>query len=264
MPIDSQRRKDVYRLVPEGALVNRKWLKSNALSGHAIDNLIKSNQLETVKNGVYKRDGSDVEWGDVVYFLQRRHGSDFVVGGITSLELQKMAHYLSMSEKKVVHLYGLDHLPSWINIVSKNNTFKKHSKGDILGSGFTIQQSQDIDLFTKILSWKNTKEGLKISIPERAILEVMYQVPHKISFEHADELMQGLNTLSPRSLQKLLELCGNIKVRRLFFWYAERHGHPWLSRIDSTKLDFGSGNRVIVKDGKLNKKYQITVPESYE
>ena len=42
MPIDSQRRKDVYKLVPEGSLVSRTWLKNNALSNHAIDNLVKS------------------------------------------------------------------------------------------------------------------------------------------------------------------------------------------------------------------------------
>ena len=72
MPIDSQRRKEVFRLVPEGALVSRTWLKAHELSNHAIDNLLKSNQLEAVRNGVYKRDGLPVEWGDVVYFLQKK------------------------------------------------------------------------------------------------------------------------------------------------------------------------------------------------
>jgi len=264
MPIDSQRREDIYRLVLEGALVSRTWLKNNSLSNHAIDNLVKSNQLERVRNGIYKRDGTTVDWGDVVYFLQRRYNSNFVVGGISAMELQNLAHYLSMSERKVIHLYGLSNLPSWINVGSNINTFKKHSKGEILGLKFTAEQSKKLDQFTKVLSWRDTSEGIKMSIPERAILEVIYQVPHKISFEHADELMQGLNTLSPRSLQPLLELCNNIKVRRLFFWYAERHGHPWLAKINKDVLDFGSGNRVIVKGGTLNKKYQITVPESYE
>ena len=76
--------------------------------------------------------------------------------------------------------------------------------------------------------------------------------------------MQGLTSLSQRALQQLLELCHNFKVRRLFFWFAERLNYTWLSRIDRSKIELGSGNRVIAKGGKLNKKYLITVPENYE
>lgn len=264
MAVDPQRRKELYRLVPEGALTSRNWLRSQDLSSHAIDNFVKSKQLETIQNGIYKREGTNVEWGDVVDFLQNIYGSDFVVGGISSLELQKLSHYLSLSKSRTVHLYGLDNLPVWVNIVSNQTSFKKHSNGEILGAGFIKEQAAQLDNFTTPYPWRNTKQGLRLSTPERAILEVLYQVPHTISFEHADELMQGLNTLSPRSMQKLLELCKNIKVRRLFFYLSERHNHSWLSKLDKTALDFGSGNRVIVKGGKLDKNYQITIPESYE
>ncbi|KQS36187.1 type IV toxin-antitoxin system AbiEi family antitoxin domain-containing protein [Pedobacter sp. Leaf194] len=259
MAIDPQRRKELYRLVPEGALTSRNWLRLQNLSSHAIDNSVKSKQLETIKNGIYKREGADVEWGDVVYFLQSVHGSDFIVGGISSLELQKLSHYLSLSERRTIHLYGLDNVPVWINIVSKQASFKKHSKGGILGAGFTKEHAAQLDNFITTYPWRNAKRSAAW-----AILEVLYQVPHTISFEHADELMQGLNTLPPRSMQKLLELCKNMKVRRLFFYLSERHNHPWLSKLDKAALDFGSGNRVIVEGGKLDKNYQITIPESYE
>lgn len=264
MPIDSQRRKDVFRLVPEGFLVTRNWLQSHDLSSHAIDNLLKSNQLTTVKNGVYKREGSIVEWGDVVYFLQREERTDLTIGGITALELQKLGHYLSLSSRRSVHLYGKDQLPSWINRVTDDASFQKHNVGHLLGHIVTDDLQERLYQFTKTFIWKKTNEGVRISTPERAILEVLNQVPAQISFEHADELMQGLNTLSPRALQQLLELFDNFKVRRLFFYLAERQNHPWLAKLDTTKINFGSGNRMIVKGGCLNKKYQITVPESYE
>lgn len=264
MAIDLQRRKELYRLVPEGALTSRNWLRLHELSSHAIDNFVKSKQLETIKNGIYKREGTEVGWGDVVDFLQNIHGADFVVGGLSSLELQKLTHYLSLSDYRTIHLYGLDNLPIWINIVSKQASFKKHSNGGILGAGFTSEQADQLNEFTTTYPWRNTDKGLRLSTPERAILEVLYQVPHNISFEHADELVQGMNTISPRSMQKLLELCKNIKVRRLFFYFSEKHNHTWFSKLDKTSLDFGSGNRVIVKGGKLDKKYQITIPENYE
>lgn len=264
MALNSQRRKEVFRLVPEGSLVTRAWLQSHELSNHAIDNLLKSQQLETVKNGVYKREGSIVEWGDIVYFLQRRYITDLTIGGISALELQKLSHYLPLSNHRVLNLYGTDNLPAWVNTITDNARFQRHSLGDLLGQAATKDLTEQLNQYTKIFNWKDTKEGLIISTPERAILEVLNDVPGKISFEHADELMQGLNTLSPRSLQKLLEICDNVKVRRLFFWYAERQNHSWLVKINKDNINLGSGNRVIVKGGRLNKKYKITVPEMYE
>jgi hypothetical protein len=151
-----------------------------------------------------------------------------------------------------------------VNAIADNARFQRHSLGDLLGQTATKDLTEQLNQYTKIFNWKDTKEGLRISTPERAILEVLNDVPGKISFEHADELMQGLNTLSPRSLQKLLEICDNVKVRRLFFWYAERQNHSWLVKINKDNINLGSGNRVIVKGGRLNKKYKITVPEMYE
>lgn len=264
MPINTVRRKEVFRLVPEGAIVTRSWLQSHDLSTHAIDNLLKSKQLVTLKNGVYKREGSIVDWGDVVYFLQKNYGSDLTIGGISALELQKLSHYLSFSDKRTVHLYGQDLLPSWTSQITDDSIFQKHSISDLLGEVADKDLREKLGQFTRKFSWKNTKDGLLMSTPERAILEVLNEIPGKISFEHAEELMQGLDTLSPRALQQLLELCDNFKVRRLFLWYAERQNHPWLSRLNLDKIDLGSGNRVIVKGGHLNKKYRITVPESYE
>lgn len=250
--------------MPEGSLVTRSWLKSHEFTNHAIDNLLKSQQLETVKNGVYKREGSKIEWGDVVYFLQRQLSTDLNVGGISALELQKLAHYLPISGQRLVHLYGRDNLPIWVNGLTTGTRFQKHSSKDLFGNSVEAEKASELVEFTKVLNWKNTKEGLRIAIPERAILEVMEQVPRNISFEHADELMQGLNTLSPRMLQKLLELCTSVKVRRVFFYLAERQNHSWFTKLETEDINFGSGNRVIVKGGKLNKKYKITVPDFYE
>ncbi|WP_192180332.1 type IV toxin-antitoxin system AbiEi family antitoxin domain-containing protein [Mesorhizobium amorphae] len=81
-----------------------------------------------------------------------------------------------------------------------------------------------------------------MSSPERAYLEVLMDVPGAISFEHADQLLQGMTTLSPKRMEQLLRKCTNVKLRRLFYWMAERH-------------------RVLVRGGRLDPKYRITVPE---
>lgn len=99
-----------------------------------------------------------------------------------------------------------------------------------------------------------------MSTPERAVLELLDEVPKRETFHQADVLMEGLRNLSPRLLQPLLTDCKNVKVKRLFFWFAERHNHAWLAKIDRSAIDLGKGKRMLVRGGKLNPTYNITVP----
>jgi hypothetical protein len=52
-----------------------------------------------------------------------------------------------------------------------------------------------------------------------------------------------------------------VKAKRLFFWLAERQGHAWFRKLDPDRFDLGLGKRVLATGGKLDRKYQITVPE---
>ena len=101
-----------------------------------------------------------------------------------------------------------------------------------------------------------------MSTPERAILELMYELPSRDSFHNADVLMQGLSSLSPRRLQTLLEDCISVKVKRLFFFFADRHQHAWLRRLDRKRIDLGRGSREIVPQGQYDRVHKITVPRN--
>jgi hypothetical protein len=86
-------------------------------------------------------------------------------------------------------------------------------------------------------------------------------VPKAESFEESFLLMEGLTTLRPKLVQELLEKCHSVKVKRLFMLLAERANHPWVKKLDLSKVDFGTGNRMLIKGGRVNKKYQISVPD---
>ena len=92
----------------------------------------------------------------------------------------------------------------------------------------------------------------------------MDELPDRESFDHADKLMESLTTLSPRRLETLLLNCRSVKVKRLFFFFAERHNHQWLNRLDPHSFDLGQGNRVLAKGGKLDPRYHITVPRDLD
>jgi hypothetical protein len=248
---------------PEGVIITREWLLNKGYSRHAIDNLVKSRQLHFLKRGVYVRGRAKITWQSIVYSLQSLEKLDLVIGGLTALEMQGLAHYLSFSGKKVIHLYGTSNLPKWVNKLVPDVHFIRHNDAELTGKGIVNEKEQFLlGQFTKQLDWKDDIDQLTLSTPERAFLEVLMDVPQKVSFEHADQLMQGLTSLSPGSLQKLLEQCSNIKVKRLFFWLADRYGYPWLGKIDRTMVDLGKGKRMLIKGGKLDNKYQITVPET--
>ncbi|MDB5397210.1 MAG: hypothetical protein JWM91_4716, partial [Rhodospirillales bacterium] len=53
----------------------------------------------------------------------------------------------------------------------------------------------------------------------------------------------------PKRLQTPLADCQSVKVKRLFFWFAERHQLPWLKQIDQAAVGLGTGKRMLVKGG---------------
>ena len=104
----------------------------------------------------------------------------------------------------------------------------------------------------------------KISSLERAVLEMLYQTPDKITLNEAYQIFELLITVKPKEFQVLLEQCTSIKVKRLFLYLAEMVNHNWFKRLDLTKIDLGKGVREITKGGKHNKKYNIIIGDVTE
>jgi hypothetical protein len=101
---------------------------------------------------------------------------------------------------------------------------------------------------------------IRISSPERAAMEMLYHVPAKQGFDEAARIMESLLTLRPVLVQKLLEACTSIKVKRLFLYMAQAASLPFVAKLDLTKVNLGKGDRTVVKGGRLDPKYRITVP----
>ena len=268
----------MLELVPGGLPVTRPWLaqRDSTLDRHAVDNLLKGQQLAPLAQGVYMRPGTKLTWEGVVCCLQNVLKTDLCVGGLTALELAGFAHYLDLSDRKAIHLYGKDRLPPWCNQVLLSVQFIRHPPLSDLGASGVVNDEYDtgekrlyngdpLQQKPSAPSLQQDRWPFTRSSPERAFLETLADVPDTVSFEHADQLMQGLTTLTPHRLEKLLRLCRSVKVRRLLYWYAERNHHAWFNKLPEPEtldeLGLGSGNRVLAKGGKLVAKYKITVPE---
>jgi len=258
MAADVDRRDELEKLVPPGLIVTRKWLMEHGLSRHALDNQIKSHQFTPIVPGVYARPQATLVWQNLVSSLTAVLPMGLHLGGLSALSVQGFSHYLELSGTQSVHLYGEKTPPAWINHVLPVVEPKFHSTRRLWRDGAQAVLLKNVVDFV----WREDMPPMKVSSPEMAYLELLMDVSLSVSFEHADELMQGLTQLSPRKLQVLLAECKSIKVKRLFFWMADRHQYTWRGRLDPGEFDLGESKRVIAKGGKLDKAYKITVPES--
>jgi hypothetical protein len=207
--------------------------------------------------------------------LQTLLGYPLTVGGRTALELQGYAHYLAHRTKEV-HLYGPERPPIWLGNLRAGVRFLYHNSQKLFGSEDVRRAIKDLASTAHakrgtaadsphstfiVQPWGQWDWPLTLSTAERAVLELLDDLPEQESFHQVDKLMEGLSNLSPHRLQKLLANCRSVKVKRLFLFFADRHQHAWVKHIKKEDIDLGTGKRMLVKGGKLNSTYQITVPE---
>jgi hypothetical protein len=264
------------RNFPEGLVTDARWLTEHGYSTSLRSQYVAAGWLEQPTRGVYRRPRGVLTWQQVVISLQGLLDYPLLVGGRTALELQGYAHYLAQTVKEV-YLYGPKPAPKWLHKLPLGVRFlyrndRRLFEGEPLAKALTrLDGTKDASVGSEaardhwtVQPWGQWDWPLALSTSERAILELLDELPKHETFHQADMLMQGLANLSPRRMQKLLHCCRSIKVKRLLFFFADRHQHAWLKRLDKGTIDLGKGKRMLVSGGKLDKRYQITVPEDLD
>lgn len=264
----------LQRLLPEGLLAHAAWLRAHGYPGNLLVHYIKRHWLESPARGVYRRPGAPLKWHQVVASLQRFTGSILHVGGRTALVHRGLGHYVQMSGPETILLFGPGTLPAWAHKLDVQAVFKLRNdamfgqalrvwydeNGSLQNHGKPVELGELGDFGLTQFNWDTSDWPLLYSSEERAILEVLQDVPDQESVYEAHVLMQGLVNLRPARLMKLLKACGSIKVKRLFFALAERRNHAWFKHLDPAAIDFGKGKRMLSPGGTLHPKYQITLP----
>jgi hypothetical protein len=238
--------------LPDGQVVNRNWLKSKGFNRTTVDYFVRSGKLERVGHGVYRRPGPQLKWEHIVYSLQELD-YPIHVGGRSALDLQGMAHYLPLGGIKTVELYGVNKLPSWLNRLNLNVKFAARGKG---GFGKLPKDALTTRPFGH-WDWL-----LSFATMELALFELLGRVRDEAGFELVDKYFESAVNLRPKLLDSLLQSCRQVKTKRLFLWFSDRHNHAWRNKLETNNIKLGSGKRMIVKGGALDKAYSITVPRS--
>ncbi|MBE0678723.1 MAG: type IV toxin-antitoxin system AbiEi family antitoxin [Bacteroidales bacterium] len=232
-----------------GTVLLASWLEKKGISRDLQQYYVKSGWLESYGIGAFKRPKENVRWTGALNSLQRQTELPVHAGGLTSISLQGLSHYVRMDQEPI-YLFSPQYvkLPKWFLNQEWSNRIV-HVKTKFLPAN------------SALFDYAPDSMSLIISSPERAILECLYQTPDRFDIVECYQIFESLVNLRPNTLQELLENCNSIKVKRLFLFMASKANHQWLSFVDQSMIDLGTGDRVIVKGGVYVSKYKISIPK---
>lgn len=243
---------ELLKKVPEGLVVSRSKLLEMGFDKPAIDYFLRSGKLVSLTRGVYRRPGPPLKWEHLVYSV-RQHGYQAHVGTRSALDLSGFAHFLPLGgNNTTIHLYCQEKLPNWLATSGEKAKIHPHR--------FKLFRNVPQYAITEhqIGHWDWT---IEYASPELALLELVDDIKDETDFTVADKYFEPATTLRPKVLNTLLSTCTMVQAKRLFLWFAKRHEHPWYAALNMSDIHLGSGKRMVIQGGSLDKDFQITVPK---
>jgi hypothetical protein len=234
-----------------GEVVTSSRLRALGVSERLTSYLKQRAILHSLGVGAYVRGLDKPHFASALQALTDQLKLPLHLGGRTALNILGVSQYMTLGNGQNIWLFSSQKLklPAWFTKSqwkSEPNLVQTHFLNPELKD--TIR-SEDTDGF-----------HVQVSTRERAILEAIFLIGKTHRFEEIDDLFESLGTLDAICLQVLLENCHSIRVCRIFLYLAHKHGSVWLKKLDESRIALGRGKRVVVKNGRLDSRYQITVP----
>ncbi len=243
----------LLRRWPAGTVAVSGWLAEQGVYQQLADKYVHTGWLEKVGHGAWRRAGDRVAWTGALYAIQYQLALPVHIGARTALEMSGHGHFVPLGGGGHVSLFAAPgtRLPTWFRQYdwgARMTTTAVHLFGDVAGLGITTTEPE-------------RGYTVRLSAPERAMLEICCLVPQQQTFEEARLLMENLATLRPGLVQELLECCTSIKAKRIFLYLAESCGHAWFKRLAPERINLGTGKRMVIRGGRYDATYRITVPK---
>jgi hypothetical protein len=235
--------KKLQTTLPRGPPFDLGVLESIGVSAQLAAHYAESGWLDRLGQGVYAFAGDTVTAHGAVKLLQTRVAG-LHVGGKSALALQGVRHNLARQETLVLWGDTRFALPAWFS----SRFPSRYVAAKLFG---TLQKRR---LNKSLTTPPGVSDGLRVSAPERAVLELLYDVGTHQGLEEARNLFDGVRNLRKEVLGELLQSCTSVKAVRLFLTWARE---TRVVDIDALRKDYalpvGSEKRWIsrMKDGSL-------------
>ena len=201
----------------------------------------RSGWLKRLAQGVYAFAGDTLNRDQCLLFLQGQI-SGLHVAGKTALAWQGVRHNLALREHLM--LWGDDKrakLPLW---------FVDQFPASYRSTTLFFSKATTSGIVTPL----GLLEGVHVSVPERAVLEMLYEVGKSQDMEEARNLFEGLRGLRIEVMGELLSHCTSVKTVRLFLLWAKETEVLNVSALrEKYSLPVGSSSRWMgrMADGTL-------------
>jgi hypothetical protein len=175
---------------------------------------VKSGWLERLGRGMFMFAGDQLQRDPCLEFLGRRIPG-FHVGGKTALAWIGLRHHVAF--KETLCLWGAQQtrLPPWFT--------------ERFPSRYTVRRLFDsrLDVGFALNPLPELPDGVRVSDPERGLLEMLSEVGVHQGIEEARNIMELASSLRMDVLRPLLDCCRQIKAVRLCVSWSKELGLPW-------------------------------------
>nr|WP_276595227.1 type IV toxin-antitoxin system AbiEi family antitoxin domain-containing protein [Roseateles albus] len=215
---------------PRGQPLTTAWLAQKGLTAKHAARLAKDGWLRRIGHGVYglpgdtlERDASLASLGTLISGLH--------IGGKTALNLRGFRH--NLTHRETISLWGdsSTKLPAWFT-----EQFPAHYQATHL---FDAETPMDLGIAPLPVG----RPDLRVSTPERAILELLSDVGKRQALEEAKHLVESARMLRTDVLEDLLSHLTRIKVVRLAHAIADELALPWTTLALKHSKRIGGGDR---------------------
>lgn len=208
--------KRVQISLPRGAPFGLAALSQLGVSTQLAARYVSSGWLVRLASGVYAFPNDNFDLQATLRFLQQRVPG-LHVGGKTALAWQGVRHQLGSREPLVLWGDQRFALPLWFtNRFPARYVYARLFDWPIREAG-----ASDPSLVVRTLATPpDVRDGVQVSVPERAILELLYDVGIREGLDDARAVFEGLRSPRKELLAQLLVCCTSVKTVRLCLTWA--------------------------------------------
>lgn len=232
--------KTLYTHLKPGTPLTSEDLQGLGISPDLAVHYVRSGWLTRLMRGVFSRPNDTLALHPSLRLLERRL-KGLHVGGKSALDWYGVRHYVPQQPK--LHLFGWEagHLPEWFTERFPAEYHRKRLFEEQPGA------------MRHVTPFEKCEGSPQVSVPERALLEMLSEVGGRQPLPEARELVESAYNLRATVLNELLQHCTSVKTVRLCLELGRAASLPWVRKLDPKLLPTGSSRAWVsqTSDGLL-------------